>query len=145
MNKVTQSIYKNAVDKALFDDKGNPSFDKGSGTNGEETKIKLEFSKWCLIGDSLSFEAAGYYVSNISEYSILVSFELPEYISNRITTAPSGAICLILQIYAENVTRPTTSMVYVSKSNNTVSFTNTEPIDITKAVQFRIHCNILLN
>lgn len=145
MNKVTQSIYKNAVDKALFDDNGNLSADKGLGIKGLETAINLEFSKWCLIGDSLSFEAAGYYVSNIPADSILVYFELPEYISSRITTAPSGAICLIFQIYAATVNSPTTTMVYVHKSGNTVRFINTEPINETGPVQFRIHCDILLN
>ena len=145
MNKVTQSIYKNAVDKALFDDKGNLSVGKGTGIIGTETTLTLEFSKWCLIGDSLSFEAAGYYTTNISANSILVSFELPEHISSRITTAPSGAICLIFQIYAAAVSSPTTTMVYVHKSGNTVRFINTEPINVTGPVQFRIHCNILLN
>ena len=145
MNKVTQSIYKNAIDKSLFDNNGNLSFAKGPGIKGTETILTLEFSKWCLIGDSLSFEAAGYYTSNISSYSILVSFELPEYISSRITTAPSGAICLINQIYAGNVNNPTTAMVYIHKSGNTVRFINPVPINVTEPVQFRIHCDILLN
>lgn len=144
MNKVTQSIYKNAVDKALFDSKGNLSVDKGEGTIGVPTGLTLEFSKWLLIGDSLSFEAAGYYTSNISANNILVSFELPEYISSRITTAPSGAICLIFQIYAANVATPTTTMVYVHKNGNAVRFINTEPINVEGPVQFRIHCDVLL-
>ena len=32
MNKVTQSIYKNAVDNSLFDSKGNFRFIEGEGT-----------------------------------------------------------------------------------------------------------------
>ena len=81
MNKVTQSIYKNAVDKAFFDNKGNLLVDKGTGTTGEGIALQLEFSKWYLMGDNLSLEVAGYYTSNISANAILVSFELPEYIS----------------------------------------------------------------
>ena len=145
MNKVTQSIYKNAVDKAFFDNKGNLLVDKGTGAKDEGVTLQIEFSKWYLIGDNLSLEVAGYYTSNISANSILTYFELPEYISSRITTAPSGAVCLIFQIYAARVTSPTTTMVYVHKHNNAVRFINIEPINITEPVQFRIRCDILLN
>ena len=145
MNKVTQSIYKNAVDKAFFDNKGNLLVNKGTGTTNEGVTLQIEFSKWYLMGDNLSLEVAGYYTSNISANSVLVSFELPEYISSRITTAPSGSICLIFQIHAANVSKPTTTMVYVQKLNNAVRFINTEPINITGPVQFRIRCDILLN
>lgn len=130
----------------LVDNKGKPAVAKGIGFKYADTELELVYSKWYLNGDILALECAGYYTNNIGSGMPLVYFEIPEYISNRIITAPSGAIDLMFQIYANDIFNGIISKVYLHKHDNTIRFITIDPINVTDTpYQFRMHYDIILD
>lgn len=86
MNKVTQSIYKNAVDNSLFDSNGNPRFIIGNGNPENISGVSIVSSKWCLNGRNLMFEINGSFSSKVDAYKNICTFVIPQWISDKIQT-----------------------------------------------------------
>lgn len=86
MNKVTQSIYKNAVDNALFDKDGHFRFIEGNGTPANVNGMTVISSKWSLNGSNLMFEINGSFSKNVAAYQNICTFVIPQWISNKLET-----------------------------------------------------------
>ena len=95
MNKVTQSIYKNKIDKNLFDKNGNSKFIIGDGDASNIPGMTVLSNKWCLSGNNLTFEFVGYFENNVDGNTLLTFFPLPQWILNKVTATPNKEISFI--------------------------------------------------
>ena len=146
MNKVTQSIYKNAVDNSLFDSNGNFRFIVGDGTARVVSGMTLHSIKWSLNGSNLMFEILGRFTSNLSGSEILCSFDLPDWVADKIVMAYNDIVDYIG--YSVNTISGSTynNKLQITKSGNTLYFTNVSVTsDINGSALFKIRYNIIID
>ena len=68
----------------IVDSKGNKRFIEGEGTPATITGMTITYNKWSLSGTHLMLVLAGTFDNDVSATATLVSFELPEWILNKI-------------------------------------------------------------
>ena len=124
MNKVTQSIYKNAVDNSLFDSKGNFRFIEGNGTARVVSGMSLASIKWSLNGSNLMFEILGTFSLNLRGFDTLCTFDLPEWVADKVVIAYND----IVDYIDYNITTTSGSAyknkLQITKSGNSLYFTS---------------------
>ena len=146
MNKVTQSIYKNAMDNSLFDSKGNFRFIAGNGNSRDITGMTIASNKWALNGNNLLFEILGSFRGSLSGFDVLSTFTLPEWVVNKIVTPVRNVVDII---NCEMISATDASSIYtklqVTKDGNTLYFTNVTNININDLSIFKIRYNIIID
>ena len=146
MNKVTQSIYKNAVDNSLFDSNGNFRFIAGEGTPRDITGLTIASSKWALNGNNLMFEILGTFTGSLSGFDILSIFTIEDWIANKIVTPVNNIVdiitCDMISIKDASATHV---RLQVTKSGNNIYFTNATNINVNDASIFKIRYNIIID
>ena len=146
MNKVTQSIYKNAVDNSLFDNNGNFRFIAGEGTPRDITGLTIASSKWALNGNNLMFEILGTFTGSLSGFDILSIFTIEDWIANKIVTPVNNIVdiitCDMISIKDASATHV---RLQVTKSGNNIYFTNATNINVNDASIFKIRYNIIID
>lgn len=147
MNKVTQSIYKNAVDNALFDSDGNFRFIIGDGKPSNVSGMTISSSKWALNGANLIFEILGVFSGqNLSGFDVLSTFTLPEWVINKIVTPASNVVDILsCEMISIEDASGVTIKVQVTKSGNNIYFTNVTNINISAISLFKIRYNIIID
>lgn len=145
MNKVTQSIYKNAVDNSLFDSKGNFRFIAGEGTPANVSGMTIISSKWALNGNNLLFEILGTFSKNLSGNTDLCTFKLPEWIVSNIITPYLNLVDFIRfdAVYTDKA--PATGFMQIYKSEDTVTFKNQDNVTIDALTVFKIRYNTIID
>ena len=148
MNKVTQSIYKNKVDKNLFDKNGNPRFIIGSGDASKIPGMTVLSNKWCLSGNNLVLEFVGYFEGDISGNTLLTFFALPQWILNKIAATPHNEISFI-SYNLTSTSRYESKNTLFLKSSNGVELRHFSPVIISafnnEVPFFRITCNMIID
>ena len=146
MNKVTQSIYKNAVDKALFDNDGNFRFIAGEGTLRDVTGLTIASSKWALNGNNLMFEILGTFTGSLSGFDILSIFTIEDWIANKIVTPVNNIVDIITcSMISIKDASATTVRLQVTKSGNNIYFTNATNTNVNDTSIFKIRYNIIID
>ena len=146
MNKVTQSIYKNAVDNSLFDSKGNFRFIAGNGNSRDITGMTIASNKWTLNGYNLVFEILGSFRGSLSGFDILSTFTLPEWVSNKIVTPVRNVVdILTCDMVSSTDASSTHTKLQVTKDGNNIFFTNVTNININDLSIFKIRYNIIID
>ena len=146
MNKVTQSIYKNAVDNALFDNNGNPRFIIGDGNPENVSGMNIVSSKWCLNGRNLMFEINGSFSANVDAYKNICTFVIPQWISDKIQTEIQNLVdinrCELVHITGD--VSPLYFIIY--KNDNNIVFNLGVSIPQSdKVVYFKERYNIIID
>lgn len=148
MNKVTQSIYKNAVDKNLFDKNGNSKFIIGSGDVSIIPGMTVLSNKWCLNGNNLIFEFVGYFVSDVSANTLLTFFQLPQWILNKIVATPNNEISFISYNLTSTSHYESKNILFF-KASNGVELRHFSPVIISsfgnEVPFFRVTCNMIID
>ena len=145
MNKVTQSIYKNAVDNSLVESNGNFRFIVGEGTPLNVSGMTIISSKWSLNGSNLMFEILGTFSKNVSGGTDLCMFTLPQWIVDNIVT-PYLNIVDFIRLDAVYTNRaPATGFVQIYKSENSIAFKNQDNLPIDDLTVFKIRYNTIID
>ena len=146
MNKVTQSIYKNAVDNSLFDSNGNFRFIVGEGTPENVSGMNIVSSKWCLNGRNLMFEINGSFSATVDAYKNICTFVIPQWISDKIQTEVQNLVdinrCEL--VHTTGTIDPLYFILY--KNNNNIVFNlgiSVNPNNST--VYFKERYNIIID
>ena len=146
MNKVTQSIYKNAVDNSLFDSNGNFRFIAGEGTLGDVSGLTISSSKWALNGANLIFEILGTFRGSLSGFDVLSSFTLPEWIVNKIVRPVSNIVDIITCDMISTIDASATyAKLQVTTDGLNIYFTNVTNINVNDLSIFKIRYNIIID
>ena len=140
MNKVTQSIYKNAVDNL------NKHHVNGTGVISDVAGVIKKDSKWCLSGNNLCFEMTAMYPQGITAGATLVTFTLPKWIADKITKIQDNIVDLLSYSLATNDGGFTTSILLIELVNNTLSFKSANgSVANNEIIMAKIRYNILLS
>ena len=140
MNKVTQSIYKNAVDNL------NKHSVNGTGVISNLPGVIKKDVKWCLSGNNLCFEMTAMYPQAITAGSTLATFTLPKWISDKIIKIQENVVDLLNYSLATNDGGFTTTILLVELVNNTLSFKSANGIAASsETIIAKIRYNILLS
>ena len=165
MNKVTQSIYKKKVDNLekngsggnlndIVDSNGNPRFISGNGTAYTEDVVGMTASstKWVLNGNDLILELAGTFSQDVTGQTQLASYEMPQWISNKITILKEVSGMGIVSPLSYNVATTDNSLdvkVMLLKIQNYLSFAliNNLSVSIFNGVpaSFRFICHLIID
>lgn len=146
MNKVTQSIYKNAIDNSLFDNNGNFRFIVGDGTAGNISGMTVTSSKWSLNGSNLMFEILGSFRGSLSGFDILSTFTLPEWIVNKIAKPVSNIIdILTCDMVSTKDAASTHTKLQVTTDGINIYFTNATNVNVNDLSVFKIRYNIIID
>ena len=165
MNKVTQSIYKKKVDNLeksgsgsnlnnIVDSNGNLRFIWGNGIAYTEDVVGMTASstKWTLNGNDLILELAGTFSQDVTGQTQLATYEMPEWISNKITILKEVSGIGIVAPLSYNVATTENSLdvkVMLVKVQNYLSFAliNNLSLSIFNGVpaSFRFTCHLLID
>ena len=129
----------------LVDSKGRNRFIVGNGTPKIVSGMTIASSKWTLNGNNLVFEILGTFSGNLSGYDILCTFDLPDWIINKIVTPYNNIVdiidCKMIALDASG----TTVKVQLTTSGNTIYFTNVTETSISSTSIFKIRYNIIID
>lgn len=140
MNKVTQSIYKNVVDKL------NKHSVSGTGVISDVTGVIKKDSKWCLSGNNLCFEMTAMYPQAVPVGTTLVTFTLPKWITDKIIKIQENVVDLLNYSLATNDAGFTTTILLIELVNNTLSFKSANGmVASNETIIAKIRYNILLS
>ena len=146
MNKVTQSIYKNAVDNSLFDSNGNFRFIAGEGTPENVSGMTIISSKWVLNGKNLIFEILGSLDKDVPSNTRICRFTLPEWITNRISPLVANIIDLTYNVMGSTSGGASALYVLISKYSNDLDFViSSGGTGISSTLYFKIRYNIIID
>ena len=148
MNKVTQSIYKNKVDKNLFDKNGNPKFIIGNGDASNIPGMTVLSNKWCLSGNNLILEFVGYFENDVSANTLLTFFALPQWIISKVTATPQNEISFITYNLTSTSHYDDVKALFI-KSTHGVGIYHFSPVSMAyfgnEVPFFRITCNMIID
>lgn len=132
--------------EALVDSNGKQRFIGGNGNPGSLSGLTIASSKWVLNGTNLIFEILGTFSGNLSGFNILSTFYLPEWIINKIVTPASNVVDILpCEMISIKDASAITIRVQVTKSDNTIFFTNITNIAISNISLFKIRYNIIID
>ena len=130
----------------LVDSKGNPRFIEGEGTPETIEGFEATYCKWSLSGTHLMLVLAGTYANEavISSLQLLCTFDLPDFVMNKITPV-AGQLIEYKNIiaYASNASSQTQN-AFLRKSANLGIATNSA-LTLTAERNFRIQFDILID
>ena len=138
--------------EGILDKDGHQRFIEGNGTNGEHSGISYDYSKWSLSGSHLMLVLAGTIDANalLPDNVALTSFELPEWIRNKIYTVAGYQVIeakeisvwisgTISEAYKEQILLQKTSTgVLIAKATRTQTASESE-------CKFRIQFDLLID
>ena len=131
--------------EALVDINGKNRFIGGNGTPQIVSGMAIASSKWVLNGTNLIFEILGTFSGNLSGYDVLTTFDLPDWIINKIVTPYNNIVdiidCKMVALDASTITIKVQSTI----SGNTIYFTNLTEISISSTSIFKIRYNIIID
>lgn len=159
MNKVTQSIYKKKVDDLeasgagggklnnIVDSHGNKRFVEGRGNPETITGVTSLYCKWSLSGTHLMLV---YYLNldsgtNLNARTDICSFELPQWILDKIYPASNGLVNIVDAIYVPEGNTPTTKQEWLYKTATGLKITNKTAVQATTICYLRIQFDILID
>lgn len=145
MNKVTQSIYKNAADNSLFDSNGKFRFIVSEGNPRHVSGMTIKSCKWSLNGSNLMFEIAGTFTENLISNKTLCVFELPEWIISKIATPYSNVIDLIDCKIVFLDASATTVRIQITTDGANIFFTNVSDTSVSGTGIFKIRYNTIID
>ena len=164
MNKVTQSIYKKKVDNLeqsgsgsnlnnIVDSNGNLRFIEGNGTAYTEDVVGMTASstKWVLNGNDLILELARSFTQDVNGQPTIATFELPEWILNKITPLNNGELQIItpLSFNISSTTNYTNVNVTLLKLGNLLAFSLMDDISLSSfngnPVFFRFTSHLIID
>lgn len=132
--------------EALVDSNGNQRFMVGNGNSGSLVGMTVASSKWTLNGNNLIFEILGTFSGDLTGHNILSIFTLPEWVANKIVTPVSNIVdILTCQMIAMHDAGITNIVLQVTKSDNTIFFTNISTMPIREQSIFKIRYNIIID
>ena len=130
----------------LVDSKGRNRFIVGNGNPGSLSGLTVASTKWTLNGNNLVFEILGSFSGDLTGFNILSTFDLPEWVANKIITPASNIVdiltCLMISLQDAG---GTSIRVQITKSGNTLYFTNASTITISDPSLFKIRYNIIID
>lgn len=140
MNKVTQSIYKNAVDNL------NKHSVNGTGVITDVTGVIKKDSKWCLSGNNLCLEMTAMYPQAVTAGTTLVTFTLPKWITDKIIKIQDNVVDLLDYSLATNDGGFARNILMIELVNNTLSFKTANGISASNEIIIaKIRYNILIS
>ena len=165
MNKVTQSIYKKKIDNLekggsgsnlnnIVDSNGNLRFIEGNGIAYTEDVVGMTASstKWTLNGNDLIIELAGSFTQDVTGQTQLAIYEMPEWISNKITTLAQVSGMGIVSPLSFNVATTEKSLdikVMLLKLQNYLSFALIDNLSVSifngVPAFFRFTCHLIID
>ena len=146
MNKVTQSIYKNAVDNSLFDSNGNFRFISGEGAPANVSGMTIISSKWAVNGNNLIFEIIGTLNNPVPSNTTICRFVLPEWISNKITLQVANLIDLTYNVIGFTSGGASALYMLIYKYSNALDFViSSGASDISEKGFFKIRYNTIID
>lgn len=145
MNKVTQSIYKNAAENSLFDNDGHFRFIVGNGTPENVSGMTVVSSKWSLNGSNLMFEILGTFSTSLNAGTDLCFFTLPEWIVSKIPTPYLNIVDFIRFDAVYTNRAPATGFIQIYKSEDTIAFKNQDKVTIDALTVFKIRYNVIID
>ncbi len=132
--------------EALVDKNGNFRFIGGKGTPEIIDGMTVVSSKWSLNGSNLMFEILGAVSGNLSGYNILTTFDLPNWIIDKIVTPATNIVdILTCNLISIEDASGINIKVQITKSGNTISFTNLTNITISDISLFKIRYNTIID
>ena len=131
----------------IVDSRGNKRFIEGNGTPATVTGFTPTYCKWSLSGTHLMCVLAGS-LKNTTAFpanTSIVTFELPEYILNKIYPVWDNNIAFvdINTIYGGGTTL--TYKVLLKKNNNSIYLENFSSISIVNDSNFRVRIDLLID
>ncbi len=131
--------------EALVDKNGNKRFIVGNGTPQNVSGMTIVSSKWTLNGTNLIFEILGTFSESLSGFDTLSTFDLPDWIMNKIVTPYNNVVDIIDCKITFLDASATTVRVQLTKSGNTIYFTNLTDATISSMSIFKIRYNIIID
>ena len=141
-----EELLEAANTENLVDSKGRNRFIVGNGNPRDITGMTIASSKWTLNGNNLVFEILGSFSGNLSGFDILSSFDLEDWIANKIVTPVSNVVdILTCQMVSSKDASAINIRLQVTKDGNTIYFTNVTNVNITDLSIFKIRYNIIID
>lgn len=132
--------------EALVDRNGNHRFILGNGNSGDITGLTIASNKWTLNGNNLVFEILGTFIGTLSGFDTLSAFTIEDWIVNKIVTPVNNIVDILrCEMISTVDASATTIKVQVTKSGNTIYFTNVANININDISVFKIRYNIIID
>ena len=130
----------------LVDSKGRNRFIVGNGNPGRLSGMTVASTKWTLNGNNLVFELLGSFSGELTGHNILSTFTLPEWVANKIVTPASNIVDIMTcQMIAMQDAGITNFGLQITKSDNTIFFTNISIMPINEPSLFKIRYNIIID
>lgn len=132
--------------EGVVDSLGRRRFIIGNGEFFNISGMSILTCKWCLNGTNLIFEILGSFSQNVDSNMWLFSFEIPEWIYNKITTV-TGDIIDSIEYTCAGLTAGITKSngILYKASNNTILFVQGINISITDPVFFKIKWDTIID
>lgn len=136
------SAFEDIVDK-----NGNPRFVEGNGTPETITGVTSLYCKWSLSGTHLMLVYALTLDSDtgLSARTDICSFELPQWILDKIYPASNGLVNVINALYVPEGGTPTTKEEWLYKTATGLKITNKPAVQATTTCYLRIQFDLLID
>ena len=141
-----EEIQEQAKIENLVDAKGRNRFIVGNGTARVVSGMSLASIKWSLNGSNLMFEILGTFSSNLSGTDILCTFDLPDWVADKIMIAYNDIVDFTTYSITSLSGSTTEMKIEITKSGNTLYFTNRSvTTNINGLALFKIRYNLILS
>lgn len=130
----------------IVDSNGNPRFINGYGIWSAVAGMQGIKATWSLNGYNLMFEALGAFQQNVDLDTTIVSFELPQWILNKINT-PYGSIVDMIRFSIVGTKQGINSatLLIAKTTDGRVAFNTPEGVTFTEPKTFRIRYNLIID
>ena len=131
----------------LVDSKGRNRFIVGNGTPQPVSGMTISSDKWTLNGNNLVFEILGIYSGiSLSGYDILTTFDLPNWVADKIVTPVTNIVDIFTCSMVSSEDGSIIEIkIQVTKSGNTIYFTNLSNTTISDISLFKIRYNTIID
>ena len=129
----------------IIDSQSNNRFIIGYGLWDSVPGMTPINARWSLNGYNLMFEALGSFQTNVDPNTTIVSFKLPQWILNRITTPIEGVIDIFrFSIVGTTGDFSNATLLIAKTTDGKVAFNACEGITFTEPKIFRIRYNVII-
>lgn len=130
----------------IVDSQGNPRFINNHGIWASVPGMQGIKATWSLNGYNLMFEALGAFQQNVDLDTTIVSFELPQWILNKINTSYGSIVDMIrFSIVGTKEGINNATLLIAKTTDGRVAFNTPQGVTITEPKIFRIRYNIIID
>ena len=147
LKKLQGYAYKGINTSELVDSKGNPRFVEGDGVPLEQEGFTSAYCKWSLSGSHLMCVLAGTIENTtvITAGTVLASFELPDYIKDKIVAVWQTYLAYVSQSsYASDGTSQNIT-VFIEKTSSGLRLLKSGTLTLSANRSFRIQVDLLID